>query len=495
MKALRALALALALLAPLLAARADEPAADDHAAFLAQWRRTLRLARDLTERGDEQRPEDQLTLRLFDRPLVIGGEIETELRLRTNFRLDPARRDDEVRSESKIELELFHPLTRSLFLFLEGKLGYAADLYSRVGPAEHEWKLQRGQTWLHWYDVAESGVSLRVGRQNFQDEREWWWDYDLDGLRLFYEWGDVEAEIGVARDLFPYQANHEHIDPDLDQVTFVLGKASWFWGKDDELALFFARRLDDSPEQTAVNERIKEFREDTLDADLTWGGIRALGRLRSDRFGRLDYWADTAVVGGHESRTVFRSDRTSRDLRRVRTHERRGVLGFGVDVGATWTPPIPALPRLTLGYAWGSGDGGGSQDGAFRQTGLQDNNDKFRGVSSFKFYGELFRPDLSNMHVFTAAIGVPFASKSSVELLYHRYLQDTASAFVRDTRIKAQPTGLARDLGQEVDLVISIEEWKHWEIEAIGSWFRAGEAWAKAGEDAGLGLLKINYNF
>ena len=50
-----------------------------------------------------------------------------------------------------------------------------------------------------------------------------------------------------------------------------------------------------------------------------------------------------------------------------------------------------------MGWAWGSGDQEpqSGNNGTFRQTGFQDNNDKWSGVTSFRYYGELVDPELS----------------------------------------------------------------------------------------------------
>ena len=82
----------------------------------------------------------------------------------------------------------------------------------------------------------------------------------------------------------------------------------------------------------------------------------------------------------------------------------------------------------TFGVAFGSGDNN-RRDGVdrnYRQSGLQDNNARFAGVTSFKFYGETVEPELSNLLIGTAAIGVRPTPRSSVDLVYHYYAQHRA---------------------------------------------------------------------
>ena len=172
----------------------------------------------------------------------------------------------------------------------------------------------------------------------------------------------------------------------------------------------------------------------------------------------------------------------------MRSRTRHGIHGWGFDLGATWETRLPGRPSLTLGYAMGSGDVRSdspkvddqkSNDHSFRQTGLQDNNDRFRGVDRFKYYGELLKPELSNLRIATAALGFPFLENSSVELIYHSYQQVDAAKFLRDATVRRQPAGRKRGIGHEVDLVIGIEEWENFEIELIVAAFRAGPAFGE----------------
>ena len=43
------------------------------------------------------------------------------------------------------------------------------------------------------------GFGLRLGRQNFRDERKWLYDSDLDAVRLFFERAPLKAELSASR--------------------------------------------------------------------------------------------------------------------------------------------------------------------------------------------------------------------------------------------------------------------------------------------------------
>jgi hypothetical protein len=128
---------------------------------------------------------------------------------------------------------------------------------------------------------------------------------------------------------------------------------------------------------------------------------------------------------------------------------------------------------FTLGYAVGSGDKNpeGGPDRAFRQTGLQANDEEFRT------YGELLRPELSNLSIPILAIQFPILSKSHVEFAYRHFRQLYAVPFLRDARIEAEPNGINKNIGQEWMLYSVLKEWKKIEIELVGAAFRAGHAY------------------
>ena len=158
--------------------------------------------------------------------------------------------------------------------------------------------------------------------------------------------------------------------------------------------------------------------------------------------------------------------------------------------------PFKWKPNLTIGFARGSGGGSGDIDSSFRQTGLQANKWRFQGVKRFRYYGELLRPELSNLSVATIGAGMPLLNNSSVDVTYHRYQQVQARDSLRNTRLRADPNGDSRDIGKELDIVLGIRENKRWEFALIGAQFRGGQAFSQQpNRIARLFLLELTYNF
>ena len=449
------------------------------------------FAGTVTRDPDDRRPEDQLTVRVLGRPLTVGGEISQKIRGES----DPAlrsRADDRVRLDGTLKLEFFYRLGRHASMFVQGDVGFEAELYREAGTRENTGSVRRGQAWVYVARMFGTPFALQVGRQRFREKREWWWDEDLDAVRLRYVGNRFVAEVAVAQEVAGESLRDLRLAPEHQDLRRVLGNAAWAPTPEFRLDLFGLWAHDRSP-SPGLGEVIPSTSDDEEDANLVWFGTRFSGDLNDGR-AALSYWIDGAVVRGRDIRLGFVP---AGDGLRVATRTEHRVVGWATDLGMTWTPSRGGL-ALTVSYAAGSGDDDPADgtDHAFRQTGLQDNNGRYEGVDRFRYYGELLRPELSNLEILSTSIGLPLLRSSSIELLYHRYSQIVARSEIVGARLKADPAGLAPGLGEEIDLALGLEEWEHLEMELIAAAFRAGRAFAgRAGELTGQLTLKVDWNF
>ena len=536
-----------------------EPAAggDPRSAARDLARRQLELTRGektLITRPDRQRPAHPITLPLFGRPLTLGGRLTVLGRYDHSKLLDfdytdldnrdidgdgdlteiedvargKTPRDDQLRFNMGMQADLFYPITPQLSFYAEMRAFYRSLVWADQTATNDLWLIQRGELWLYAGRILDTPLGLQVGRQRYFDEREWWWDENLDSLRIRFDWPTFHAQIGLAKELLPVLLDGNGIEPEDEDVVRILGVARWQWAKRQELGLYFLHAQDGSSHQPLIVSRphptlpcvpddelpanvppdLREFLqsgcpppvplagfEDDSDADLTWVGISSSGRIKARGLGRFDYWLDVAGLWGRERLTDYSGPRGQRVVGAV---DRHTVGGFGIDVGATWQLPLPLRPYLTAGFAYGSGNPGMTEnsDTGFRQTGMQDNNDRFRGVVSFRYYGELLSPELSNLQVVTLGLGTRFLSRSSIDFLYHRYRQPHAAPFLRDVDFKRDPTGLDGDIGEEWDLIVGIENFQPVEFKLVGAIFRTGRAFApEQGQLSYLASLRIRFNF
>jgi hypothetical protein len=449
----------------------------------------------LTIDPGEKRPEEQFQTTLFGRLLTIGGQYEVQPRYEEDFELDDNEADDLAGIDQELKAELFYNIADSAALFLQGKVFYEADLYAESGEREQISGIGWSQSWLFFSRVFGSDFNVQIGRQKFADRRQWWWNDEVEAFRLDYLHDDIHAELAVAEQLVVKSSDDDGIDPLREDLFLILGDAIWTWAEKQELGVFFLTQFDHSKTES-TGEIIEEAREDDSDANLLWVGGRAFGKYKWKGVGKFFYWLDIATVIGEETAINFEDADPGR--LRADNLETRDVLGWGLDVGLRWRTKLPFEPSITIGYARGSADSNPNDgvDTAYRQSGLHRNRVKFDGEQRFRYYGELSRPELSNLEIWTVAIGVPLFEYSSIDLLYHYYNQVHPAPFLRDTKLDAKPTGLNGDLGEELDLVISLDEWEHFQVQFVAGLFRAGDAFGpSSGETAGTVFLKLRYSF
>ena len=447
----------------------------------------------LTRRQGSRRPQAAPTRTLFGKPLAISSELDLDVRDRKN--LDLGGGESTTDSTTEYQLEFIYQPASNVYAYLGAKAVYEADLARTSGERDSVLALERDQAWVYVERMFGSAFGLQAGRQNFKETREWWWDDDLDAARLYFDHGPFHAEAAVARELAPVSTEDDGIDPAQRDVTRYIGMASWLWAPRQKLDVFLLRANDDSS-TPPVGGLIDADREDASDARVTWYGVRATGRRAFSGAGTFEYWLDTGLVTGTDTLVSYADDVSGRS--RVTGVRRVDVSGSAFDLGLSWETELPLSPTFTVGYARGSGDAtdADGSDHSYRQTGLQGNKWRFAGVNRFLIYGAALRPELSNLSIATLSAGLPLLRNSSLELSYRRYEQVVASDSMREWRIDASPNGLARDIGDGIDLVLGIRESRSIDFALTASAFRAGQAFDAADREvAWLVLAEATVSF
>lgn len=294
-------------------------------------------------------------------------------------------------------------------------------------------------------DLFGVDFDVQAGRMSFDDRREWVYDQDLDGLRAFWRVAGWLAELSATTTLSDGNQWDEGTD---NYVAYV-----------SDIERHFAGYVIHRDTSLLGSKQ-----------DITHMGVRAFGEWPS----RHESWLEVSGINGSQEGT---------DLH-----------GWGLDIGTTRF--IGERWYLTAGWAFGQGDRDTKDgtNGNFRQTGLQDNNGKFGGVTSFRYYGELFDPELANLHIGTLGAGFLFTKKGSIDLVGHYYRQDEAARKIIDSDIDRKPNGNDRELGWEVDAIVGWRPVRAWDFEFVLGWFKPGEAFAKK-DDAWLSKFHIRYRY
>ena len=382
------------------------------------------------------------------------GSLEVSYERQQNFDLDSSRADDVDLLPAELALEITFEPNQYFEAKFQPTLTRDFKLHEEGRGEDRETELLIEEAYVTLTD-PDHGLSLRVGRQSFEDHRQWLYDEELDAVRGFLRQSGLFLEFSIGRQsLF-----------DEDLLNNV---------QEESVTNYILYGGYDLTEDVTVGAYEIVRQNNDVDGDnLVFFGLYSSGTIDD----RLTYWIDAAHVRGHEDDSKLR--------------------GYGIDVLGSYRFDLPLSPHIILGYAFGSGDtdpeDGG--DGTFRQTGLQDNEAKVGGLTPFAYYGEAFDPELSNMSIFTAGLGIRPSEGTSLNLIYHHYRQDKATDELRDSAFDAEPNGRSRRLGNEIDLVFGFGETEDVRVRGFLGYFMPGRAFGGGADNALFANLEVSYEF
>ena len=384
--------------------------------------------------------------------LRVGAEVTVESIGATNLDLDATTTDDQAVVTPEVALAVLFAPRPSFTAFLNVEVVHERTL---TGPDESPERVQflLKEALVAWTDVLQSRLALRVGRQKFDDAREWLFDAELDAVRVTYHGAALTLDGAVSwGDLVPREPWHAEARE---------ARTS---------ALLMGRYAVTTAHTVAAYGLFRDDRSLAQDPFL-FLGVHAHGTVRET----VTYWVEFAHVRGREGARTLR--------------------GYGVDVGLTSRLPLPWQPALTVGVAFGSGDTDptGRVDRSFRQTGLHDNEGTWAGMAKFKYYGELLDPELSNLLVLTGGIGLRPTRTSSLDLVAHAYWQQTPAAQLRATRLDLAPLGHRRTLGQAFEVIVGYVPGPQVKARWIVSVFVPGAAFPAEADPAYFTKVEVEY--
>lgn len=389
--------------------------------------------------------------------LEFSGELELGYSREYNFDLV----DDvefEYSLEAKLEVEADYEVKKDMSLFL--KLEYAREMEgdNRGAGTDYTTSLTLDEAFLEisglldgwkWFDEA----TVTLGRLKVSESREWYYDATVDGLLFEAELIDSETEVTLSINREEWIGSDLLNHDETDTVTNLIIALDQSLTNGVDVSAYAISRNDSGPD----NESPRFF------------GLSARGEILEEN---LKFWLDMASAGGSD--------------------DDKSIDGKGYDVGATFRLAGGNSPHITLGYAYGSG--GGDTDTDFRQSGLHGNSDRSGGLTSYKYYGEVLDPELSNLWILTSGIGFRPADHVSIDLLYHRYAQDVALDELRDTSLDLDPNGSNTDIGTELDLIVGVDFSEQIQGELVIGYFRPGTAFDDA-DAAFMASAQISYEF
>lgn len=361
--------------------------------------------------------------------VIIGGRAESAWVEEGNYDLDDTadRADQWV---SRLQVLGSAQLTSSIEAYSKVSLNRSALLQDASLVSRQDIEVQEAYVMAH--RVGGSPVTVQVGRQRFRDSREWFFDEYMDAARVSAVFGAWSVEGAVADGVFAGPVAGRDRKDKRHQIASL---ARTLGGR-GKVSGFLVRRDDRGP----------------ADDDPLWLG----GTFDAKTDGGSRLWALGAARRGHRGPTTLG--------------------GWAMDAGATLAmPDLTAHPSVTVGYARASGDAvsGDGRDTTFRQTDLEDNSARFGGLRRLTYYGELFDPELSNLQVLTAGLGLRPARTVGVDLVWHTYVQSVLKDSIPSSAFDLDATEASGLLGHELDAAITIRAGR-FDIDLAGGVFLAG---------------------
>jgi alginate production protein len=351
-------------------------------------------------------------------PLRLAGYGRLSTRRDAGYTLS-GEDDDSVVGEPALALQVAGDWGRSAQTLVDVRLGnegtWDGDRFDST-----EAQLEVLQAYALLRTPKERGVALLVGKQRLRDHREWLFDEYLDALRLYaYVTRPLVLEASYIHSVFP-----------------PAGESFATW---DDL-LLRARLIPDSRSEANVYW-LKRRDSSARGREPVYWGLSYSGRPKR----WLRGWLEAALLRGED--------------------KGRRQEAYALDLGATFSTTGRVRPSITLAYALGSGEEKSATDPTsqeFRQTGYEDNSGRFGGFSSFKYYGEVLDPELSNLEVMTVGAGIRFGYSVSADAVFHVYRQPRPDDELRSALAPEElPDGDSRDLGREVDFILGVQNlWK-----------------------------------
>ena len=403
---------------------------------------------------------------------------------------DDLAEDRLTEEDFEFEIDLEYQINDSLYLFLVGAFIDETETIDTANLVEDTSGFERKEVGLGYYFGDSIRSEFNIGRMEFESRSDWfaWWDEELDGLRLKSTYGDFETMLGLTEEQARESTGDDFIDPERKDVKRSILSVNWEVVADHSLVVYYLDQNDDS--KSFISGELEDFEQiDEEDADLSWTGISYFGEVDYESVGTFEFELHTARVSGDETLYEFDDPDPATGLAEVEERIDNRVSGTAQSYLLNWIPSLLEDWTLVIGNARGSGDRNpdNRKNGAFRQTGLQGDSETF---------GELYQPELSNLTVDVIGFHWRVDEQVEVSVLSYKYKQRELADEMRDVSIELDTTGLSRDLGREIDIIITIEADNGLEFIITAAEFDPGEAYGNAANETSNFInVELAYEF
>lgn len=321
-----------------------------------------------------------------------------------------------------------------------------------------EWDAGFSEAWVQLSELYYSPLTVKLGRQYLHygtgfviSSAEYEWNFDAAKAVLSFEPWTIDLVFGKLYDDQEAEVTSYTL---LDAVTgLVLDTASLITDINDIDLYLYGGNLRYSADTWNVEGYVFGIAEDGLGVDIKPIIVGARGDITPVE--NLDVWGELAYETGEIG-----------DL---------DLSAFGADVGGTYTfPDVTWKPTIGLAWSWGQGD---------------DEDAPFFSFYEYDYYGYLYSPNLSNIHIINANLTVEPIEKLALILDYYHYIQDEelvmdmADLYQDDGGFSALTNGTDTGLGNEVDVIAEYDYTEDVSTQLYLAWFWPGDAYDDMGAE------------
>ena len=335
------------------------------------------------------------------------------------------------------------------------------------------------------------------GRKQFRDSRGWWYDNQLDVIQLQYNSTLVNAELSYGGRIIDERVISEEQNIGLEDSQFILARINYQFRYQHHFQGFVTYQHDDYSDNKVgyeydANSRLKP------ELDLVWIGFRFNGLFSLADRSNLNYWFDFATVTGSEEQYVSSNasdgKKTIQEVNDIRISN-----AYGIDLGLTWKAASDKW-GVSANYAYGSGNNSdSSHQSGYRQSTLSNNKGRVFGeaASRYRLYGEFLRPELANLQLVSITSGTRLGEYFWIQGSYYHYWQIEADTDFDASILAASPNGINKDIGGELDLMVSASWDPLYDIQFTMSGYHAGDAYdyVASSKYAFMGLLEFKLHW
>ena len=328
-------------------------------------------------------------------------------------------------------------LNEDLFLDADFRAVYEYINYQKKSQTNTYLEIKRLS--LETQNILDTSISAKIGRMTFKDKRTWWYDNELDVLKLFHNETILSWDFSAGGRISDERATASENRVGLKDYIYVIAHLDYQY--------YYKHHF----------ETFSMYENNNKQTKLAWLGFSLNGDLSNE----VRYWSNLAYVKG--------KIQISND----------SIQGLGLDLGSIYKTNNYGFG---FSYAYGQGSNANGSKKLFLQPAISNYKDYMIGNTRYRYYGELLDPQLSNMQIISLYGGFKIYTKTWLEVNLHKYMQNKASQEFRSSSLITKTNAVSKDIGQEIDFILGRNVHKKNKLQFIISKFFAGNAFENVAE-------------